>query len=425
MFLDEAKIRVQGGRGGDGIISFISNRHNPRGGPDGGNGGPGGDVVMRASFRMSTLYSFRNEPTFRGGDGAPGGRNLRQGARGKDTVIEVPVGTVVRDLATGEVIADLTTPGEEVVLARGGEGGRGNRSFTTSVRQAPRICERGLKGERKTLLLELKLIADVGIIGYPNVGKSSLISRISGKKAKVADYPFTTLVPNLGVVDVDGVHQFVAVDIPGLIDGAHAGKGLGDKFLRHVERTRLLIHMVDLAGLEGRDPLSDYARINSELREFSASLATRPQIVVGNKADLIEESAIDRAVARFAEIGVELHPISVATGAGVQALVRRTFARLEALREKSDAPPAPVVRRRVYRYHGETGFRIEREGEAFAVRGAEVEKLVKKLVLDSRDAWEYLSERLERMGVMRELHRLGCADGDLVRIGDVEFELRR
>ncbi len=424
MFLDEAKIRVQGGRGGDGVISFLSNRHNPRGGPDGGDGGPGGDVIMRASISLSTLYSFRNEPTFRGGDGAPGGRNQRRGARGKDTVIEVPVGTVVRDLATGEVIADLTVPGEEVVLARGGEGGRGNRSFTTSVRQAPRICERGLKGESRTLLLELKLIADVGIIGYPNVGKSSLISRISGKKAKVADYPFTTIVPNLGVVDVDGVHQFVAVDIPGLIDGAHAGRGLGDKFLRHVERTRLLIHMVDLAGLEGRDPLDDYARINSELAAFSPRLATRPQVVVGNKIDLIGEEKVEEMVARFAEIGVELHPISVATGVGVRGLVTRTFSRLEELREKSDAPPASTPERRIYRYHGETGFWVDREGEVFAVRGAEVEKLVKKLVLDSRDAWEYLSERLERMGVLRELHRRGCSDGDLVRIGDVEFELK-
>ncbi len=424
MFLDEAKIRVQGGRGGDGVISFLSNRHNPRGGPDGGNGGRGGDVIVRASTHISTLYSFRNEPVFRGGDGEPGGRNQRHGARGKDTVIEVPVGTVVRDLTTGEVIADLATPGEEVVLARGGEGGRGNRSFATSVRQAPRICERGLKGESRTLLLELKLIADVGIIGYPNVGKSSLISRISGKKAKVADYPFTTIVPNLGVVDVDGVHQFVAVDIPGLIDGAHAGKGLGDKFLRHVERTRLLIHMIDLAGLEGRDPIDDYARINTELAAFSPQLAARPQIVVGNKVDLIEESEVARMVTRFAEIGVELHPISVVTGAGVQTLVSRVYSRLEELKKASEAPPAPVRKRRIYRYHGETGFWVDRDGDVFAVRGAEVEKIVKKLVLDSRDAWEYLSERLEKMGVMRELHRRGCTDGDLVRIGDVEFEFK-
>ena len=425
MFLDEAKIRVQGGRGGDGVISFLSNRHNPRGGPDGGDGGPGGDVVLRASARMSTLYSFRNEPTFRGGDGGPGGRNLRHGARGKDTVVDVPAGTVVRDLTTGEIIADLAAPGKEVILARGGEGGRGNRSFTTSVRQAPRICERGLKGERRTLLLELKLIADVGIIGYPNVGKSSLISRISGKRAKVADYPFTTVVPNLGVVDVDGVHQFVAVDIPGLIDGAHAGRGLGDKFLRHVERTRLLIHMVDLAGMEGRDPVADYTRINSELQAFSERLATRPQIVVGNKIDLMSDDDVATAVARFANIGVEIHPISVATGAGVRGIVMRTFTRLDALREKSDAPPTPVMRRRVYRYHGETGFWVDRTDDAFTVHGAPVEKLVQKLVLNSRDAWEYLSERLEKMGVMHELHRHGCSDGDLVRIGDVEFELKR
>ncbi len=423
MFLDEAKIRVQGGRGGNGVISFLSNRHNPHGGPDGGNGGPGGDVIMRASARLSTLYQFRNAPTFYAGDGTPGGRNLRHGARGKDTVIDVPVGTVVRDLLTGEMIADLTAPGDEVMLARGGEGGRGNRSFTSSTRQAPHICERGLKGERRTLLLELKLIADVGIIGYPNVGKSSLISRISGKQAKVADYPFTTVVPNLGVVDVDGVHQFVAVDIPGLIDGAHAGRGLGDKFLRHVERTRLLIHMVDLASLEERDPLEDYHRINAELQAFSPRLATRPQLVVGNKIDLVDPEAVKTAVERFAAAGVELHPISVATGAGVRGLVTRTFARLEALTRRSEASPVPTPRRKVYRYHGETGFWVDREGDAFTVHGEPVEKLVKKLVLENRDAWEYLSERLTKMGVIRELHHRGCADGDRVRIGDVEFEL--
>lgn len=421
MFIDEATIRVQGGRGGNGVISFISNRHNPRGGPDGGSGGDGGSVVMRVSASLSTLYAFRNEPTFRAGDGGDGGRNTRRGARGADKVILVPVGTVVRDLASGEVLADLTAPGDEVVLVRGGEGGRGNRSFTTSVRQAPRICERGLAGERRTLHLELKLIADVGIIGYPNVGKSSLISRISGKRAKVADYPFTTLVPNLGVVDVDGKHQFVAVDIPGLIEGAHAGKGLGDRFLCHVERTRVLIHMVDLARLEGRDPLKDYRRINVELAAFSPRLAKRPQLVAGNKVDLLEEDAVEEARKRFTDAGVELLPTSVVTGRGVRELVMRTF---QTLQTASLEPAEPTHRYRVYRYHGEEGFRVEHEEGVFTVRGEAVEKLVRKLVLDSRDAWDYLSERLERMGVLRELSRRGFSNGDCLRIGDVELELR-
>ncbi len=422
MFIDEATIRVQGGRGGNGVISFVSNRHNPRGGPDGGNGGDGGSVVMRASSSLSTLWAFRNEPKFRAGDGKDGGRNARCGARGVDKLILVPVGTVVRDLSTGEVLADLATPGDEVVLARGGERGRGNRSFTTSVRQAPRICERGLIGEGRTLRLELKLTADVGIIGYPNVGKSSLISRISGKRAKVADYPFTTLSPNLGVVDVDGRHQFVAVDIPGLIEGAHAGKGLGDRFLRHVERTRVLIHMVDLAALEGRDPLKDYHRINEELAAFSKTLTERVQIVVGNKIDLLDETMIAEAKKRFAEARIEILPVSVMTGQGVRELVMRTYGILQraSVQDKAETP-----RRRVYRYRGEEGFRVDREGDVFTVRGDLVEKLVKKLPLESRDACEYLSERLERMGVLRELSRQGFANGDLVRIGEVELELER
>ena len=402
------------------MISFSSNRHNPRGGPDGGNGGDGGSVLMKASASRSTLWAFRNEPTFRGGDGTDGGRNTRCGACGADRVILVPVGTIVRDLSSGEVLADLAAPNDEVVLVSGGERGRGNRSFTTSVRQAPRICERGLKGGKRTLRLELKLTADVGIIGYPNVGKSSLISRISGKRAKVADYPFTTLVPNLGVVDVDGLHQFVAVDIPGLIEGAHTGKGLGDRFLRHVERTRVLIHVVDLATLEQRDPLEDYRRINEELAAFSETLRRRVQIVVGNKIDLLDEATIAEAKRRFADAGLEILPISVATGKGVRELILHTHNVLQTVSVNREAA-AP--RRRIYRYHGEEGFRVDREGNVFTVRGEVVEKLVKKLALDSRDACEYLSERLERMGVLRELCRQGFAEGDLVCIGGVELEL--
>lgn len=421
MFIDEATIRVQGGRGGDGVISFISNRHSRQGGPDGGNGGSGGSVVMRASSGLSTLYAFRNEPKFRAGDGKNGGKNTRRGARGADKLILVPVGTLVRDVTSGEALVDLSSPGDEVILVHGGEGGRGNRSFTTSVRQAPRICERGLKGEEKTLRLELKLIADVGIIGYPNVGKSSLISCISAKRAKVADYPFTTLVPNLGVVDVDGKYQFVAVDIPGLIEGAHAGRGLGDRFLRHVERTRVLVHMIDLAMLEGRDALEDYHHINAELAAFSEALMKRPQVVVGNKVDLLGSEEIEKSRKRFAANGVEILPISVANRRGIRELIMKVYRSLQAATVKEEEP-APL--RRVYRYHGEEGFRIDRDGNVFIVEGEAVERLVKKLNLDSHDAWEYLSERLRKMGVLRELNRRGFASGDLLRIGDVELELR-
>ncbi len=423
MFIDEATIRVRGGCGGSGVIHFVSNRHNPRGGPDGGSGGPGGAVVLRASPSQSTLYPFRHRPLFTAEDGVNGARNARQGARGGDRVVLVPVGTMVRDPETGETISDLSHPGEEIVVAQGGEGGRGNGSFVTSTRQAPRICERGLPGESRTLKLELRLIADVGIVGYPNVGKSSLISAISGVKAKVADYPFTTIAPNLGVVDVDGLHQFVAVDIPGLIEGAHEGKGLGDRFLRHVERTRLFVHMVDLAALDGRDPVEDYRRINEELGAFNPALVGRTQIVVGNKIDLIGDGDVAAVLDRFRTEGVEVHPISVATRTGLRDLVHRTYRELERLKTDADEAVALPIRRKEYRFRGETGFRVDRNDEGFVVFGVEVETLVRKLVLDSRDAMEYLSDRLERMGVMKELRKRGFSEGDTVRIGEAEFEL--
>jgi len=420
MFIDEASLRVQGGRGGDGVITFVSSRHNPRGGPDGGNGGRGGNVVLRASRSLSTLYSFRNKPHVRAEDGENGARNTRQGARGGNRFVDVPVGTVVFDHSSGELLADLAMADDEAVVACGGLGGRGNHSFTTSVRQAPRICERGLQGEERTLKLELKLIADVGIIGYPNVGKSSLICRISAKRAKVADYPFTTLVPNLGVVDVDGRHQFVAVDIPGLIEGAHRGRGLGDRFLRHVERTRILIHMVDMACLEERDPLEDVQRINRELEAFEESLARRPQLLVGNKVDLVDETEVQGSVKRFADAGLELLPVSVATGRGVRELVVAAHRLLEAIPPQEAIRP---IRRRVYRYDGgENGYRIDRQGDTFVVRGEAVERMARRLVLESRDARAYLSARLERMGVLGELVRHGVSSGDRIRIGDVELE---
>ena len=405
------------------MIHFISNRHNPRGGPDGGSGGPGGAVILQASPSISTLYSFRNRPLFAADDGGNGARNSRQGARGEDRIVLVPIGTLVRDPAFGETICDLAQAGDEIVVAQGGEGGRGNGSFVTSTRQAPRICERGLPGDSRTLRLELKLIADVGIIGYPNVGKSSLISAISGKKAKVADYPFTTIVPNLGVVDVDGRRQFVAVDIPGLIDGAHEGKGLGDRFLRHVERTRLFVHIVDLAALDGRDPVTDRRRINAELGAFNSALAERPQIVAGNKIDLLSGDEVARARDRFLKEGTEIVPISVATRAGLQELVLRVHRELEKLKGEDADPVALPPRRKVYRFRGETGFSVNRDEEGLVVTGDVVENLVRKLVLDSRDAMEYLSDRLEKMGVIKELRKRGFAAGDTVRIGDAEFEL--
>jgi GTP-binding protein len=422
MFIDEATIRVRGGRGGNGVIHFASSPHNPRGGPDGGNAGDGGSVLLEASSSVATLYRFRNRPLFAADNGVDGARNNKRGATGEDLIVHVPVGTVIRDATTRHVLADLSRAGDQMLVAKGGEGGRGNNSFTTSTRQAPRICERGLGGEARTLRLELKLIADIGIIGFPNVGKSSLISAISGKRAKVADYPFTTIVPNLGVVDVDGKHQFVAVDVPGLVEGAHTGRGLGDRFLRHVERTTAFIHMIDLLPMEERDPMTDFDAINHELESFNPDLANRPQIVVGNKIDAVPEEEVARIRDRFRDRGVDLIPISVATGRGVRELVQMAYRLIQDTRV-SDEGERALVRRKVYRFEGETGFSVSREGDLLVVHGKTVENLVAKLVLDSQDAQEYLGDRLEKMGVLKELRRQGLTEGEVVRIGEIELEL--
>lgn len=422
MFIDEATIRIRGGRGGNGVIHFVSGPKNPRGGPDGGNAGDGGSVLLEASGSVSTLYRFRHRPLFEADPGGNGSRNNKHGATGADLIVLTPLGTIIKDTTSGEILADLSRAGDQMLVAEGGEGGRGNSSFTTSRRQAPRICERGLGGESRTLKLELKLIADIGIIGFPNVGKSSLISSISGKRAKIADYPFTTLVPNLGVVDVDGRNQFVAVDVPGLVEGAHEGKGLGDRFLRHVERTSAFIHMIDLAPMEERDPIDDFDAINYELASFKPHLAKRPQIVVGNKSDAVSDEDLESIQERFRERGIDLLAVSVATGDNIRTLVHRAFYLLQGVRTQEEPEMRPV-QRKIYRFEGETGFSVSKEDDVFIVSGQTVENLVKKLVLDSFDAQEYLGNRLEKMGVLKELRRQGWAKTETVRIGEIELEL--
>ena len=420
MWLDEAKIHVASGRGGDGLISFHRTRYNPRGSPDGGDGGDGGNVVLRATRSMNTLLHFQHRIHFRAEDGGPGGPGGRTGPRGKDCVILVPVGTVVRDLYTGEVLADLSQDGQEVVIARGGRGGRGNKAFTTSTRQAPRIRELGEPGEQRWLKLELRVLADVGIVGFPNVGKSSLISRVSHKKAKVAAYPFTTLVPNLGVVRVGEHESFVIADLPGLVVGAHEGKGLGDRFLKHATRARLLLHMVDLARVEGRDPLEDYFALRQEIEAWD-ELAGKPEVVVGNKIDLLSPGQVAKEVQRFRERGIELHPISAVRGDGVRELIGLLARSLQEMPKGGEEESRP--KRRVWELTPSgSAFEVTKEGDTFVVKGGEVERLVSRLDLSTRDAQEYLMERLERLGVMAALRRQGLSQGDTVRIGGVELE---
>lgn len=419
MGFDEAVIHVAGGRGGDGLISFARTRQNPKGTPDGGRGGDGGNVILRASRSVNTFAHFHQQVHFRAEDGGPGGPNNCQGKRGEDLVLLVPVGTVVRDLHTGEVLADLVEEGQEVVVAQGGRGGRGNKAFTTATRRAPRIREFGEPGEARWLRLELRLLADVGIIGFPNVGKSSLLSRVSDKKPKVAAYPFTTLTPNLGVVRVDELSSFVMADLPGLIEGAHEGRGLGDRFLRHATRAKVLLHLVDLARVEGRDPLSDYFAIRRELEAWE-ELREKPEVVAGNKIDLLTPEQVQREVERFAKEGIVLHPISAHTGQGVRELIQVLWRKLQEVREEK---PPERPRYRVWRLTPEPPpFEVAEEGGQVIVRGPAVEALVRRLDLSTPDAREYLWEELERLGVVKALRKRGLGPGAPVVVGGKTLE---
>jgi GTPase len=332
-FIDEAEVQVHAGDGGRGCVSFLREKYKPHGGPNGGDGGDGGDVVLIVDPGLTTLLDFKFQPHLRAGRGEHGRGKQQYGKCGADHEVRVPPGTLVYDADSGDLLADLQQPGARCVAARGGRGGKGNMHFATPTNQAPRYAQPGLPGEERRLRLELQLMADVGLVGYPNAGKSTLISRVSAARPRVADYPFTTLVPHLGVVRFDDAGSFVLADIPGLIDGAHRGRGLGDRFLRHLSRTRLLIHLLDAGGLAGREPLADYDAINRELAAFDASLAAKPQIVVANKLDLAEGRAAFPALhAGFAARGVALWGISAATGEGVEALMREAGRRWRALR---------------------------------------------------------------------------------------------
>jgi GTPase len=330
MFVDEIDVFVKGGDGGAGCISFRREKYVPRGGPDGGDGGEGGSVWLEADPALNTLLDFHYKRHYQAGRGVHGKGANRHGAKGEDLVLRVPIGTAVTDRATGELLGDLTTPGERLLAAAGERGGRGNARFATSTNRAPRQADLGRVAEGRWLHLELKLLADVGVVGFPNAGKSTLVSRVSAATPKIADYPFTTLAPTLGIVRADDEHTFVIADLPGLIPGAAEGKGLGHQFLRHTERTRLLLHVLDLDPQTGRDPLEDFEVINEELRRYSAELAERPQIVVANKADIPESAERRRRIEEMcARTGLPLFVVSAATGAGLRELVRGVAGRLQ------------------------------------------------------------------------------------------------
>lgn len=423
MFRDGARIHVKAGDGGDGVVSFRREKYVPMGGPDGGDGGRGGDVILQVEPGLRTLIDFRYKTHYRAENGRHGQGANRHGKRGEDLIVKVPPGTAVKDEATGEYIADLVEPEETVVVARGGRGGRGNARFKTPTRQAPRFAEKGEPGEERWLILELRLIADAGLVGFPNAGKSTLLSRISAARPKVASYPFTTLEPNLGVVYVGEGESFVAADIPGLIEGAHAGVGLGHDFLRHVERTRVLIHVVDASGLEGRDPVDDFRTINEELRLYQPALLDRPQLVAANKVDLAEARAnLPRLREAVEAAGFRLFPISAASGEGVDALVYAAWELLQ------DAPrPEPVrinpavLSARSMRAPLED-YTVRREGDVFVVEGEGLSRLFARLDLANYEAIRFLQKVFSDIGLNDALRREGVQDGDVVRVAGYEFE---
>ncbi len=419
MLLDEAEIEVQGGDGGNGMVSFRREKFVPRGGPNGGTGGNGGSVVLQVDAGTSTLSHFQHKRHFVAGRGGHGGPSNRQGARGSDVIVPVPPGTIARDLDSGEILADMVVAGQELVVARGGSGGRGNTAFKGPTNQAPRFAEKGEPGEARRLGLELKLLADVGLLGMPNAGKSTFLSRITSARPKVADYPFTTLEPNLGVVEV-GYTAIVVADIPGLIEGASEGAGLGHKFLRHVERTRLLVHLLDGAG---DDPVGALRTLNAELAAFSQRLAERPQIVVINKIDLPDTvAALPRLRNALRRGGAaRVLTMSALTGSGTRQVVDAITAALATLpEEEPDAGELPVLRPledddafTVYRVVGE---------EACRIKGRRLERAAAMTDFSNDEAVDRFHRILEAMGVTERLRALGIADGQTVRIGDTEFE---
>ncbi|MBD7969829.1 GTPase ObgE [Paenibacillus gallinarum] len=428
MFVDKAKIYVKGGDGGDGLVSFRREKYVPEGGPAGGDGGRGGSVIFRVDEGLRTLMDFRYQRHFKAKRGEKGRNKSQHGANAEDMIVRIPPGTVVTDEDTGEILADLTRHGQQVVIARGGRGGRGNIRFATANNPAPELAENGEEGQERYIVLEMKVMADVGLVGFPSVGKSTLLSVVSGAKPKIGAYHFTTITPNLGVVEVGEGRSFVMADLPGLIEGASEGIGLGHEFLRHVERTRVIIHVVDMSGSEGRDPFEDWIKINDELRQYNEKLMSRPQIVAANKMDMPEsEENLATFVKKVKEVrpDIEIMPISSLTRQGIKELLYKAADLLDAIPEELVVEEvAEVSERKVYKLEKaeDEGFTIVRENEMFVVHSAKIERMMKRMQLNSHEAIMKLARTLRYMGVDDELRKRGAKDGTIVRISDFEFE---
>lgn len=425
MFIDTAKIFVKSGDGGYGCISFRREKYVPLGGPDGGDGGRGGDVVFKVDTNITTLLDFKYKKKFVADKGTNGEGSKCYGKDGSKLIIKVPMGTIIRDIETNKIMADLSHSDDEFVVCRGGKGGKGNVKFATPTRQAPNFAEPGMPGEERWVGLELKLLADVGLLGFPNVGKSTFLSVVTKAKPKIANYHFTTLKPNLGVVAVKGIEPFVMADIPGIIEGASEGVGLGIDFLRHIERTRLLIHVVDISGLEGRDPIEDFKKINEELKKYNVKLWDRPQIVVANKCDMLyDESVYENFKKAVQEMGYnKVFKMSAATSQGIEAVMQEASKLLKEipltdLEIADDERFIPEEKRFTY-----TINEVEEDGlKVFVVEGTFVDRLLLAVNVNEPDSLRYFHKVLKNKGIFDELREMGIEDGDVVRVNDFEFE---
>lgn len=424
MFADRAKIFIRSGKGGDGHVSFRRELYVPNGGPDGGDGGRGGDVIFEVDEGLNTLQDYRHRKKFAAKDGEPGGKRKCHGADADDIVLRVPEGTVIKEAESGKVIADMSGENRRQIILKGGKGGLGNQHFATATMQIPKYAQPGQPAQELWVNLELKVIADVGLVGFPNVGKSTFLSRVTNARPKIANYHFTTLNPNLGVVDIPGAKGFVIADIPGLIEGASEGVGLGHEFLRHIERTKLIIHVVDAAGTEGRDPVEDIYKINAELEAYNPEIAARPQIIAANKIDAVYsegEAPVERLKKEFEPKGMKVFPISGVTGEGIKELLYEVSALLDQMDDQ------PVIFQQEYfpeeeLIHADLPYTVVKEDDMYVVEGPKIEKMLGYTNLDSEKGFQFFQKFLKDTGILDELEAAGIQEGDTVKMYGLQFD---
>lgn len=419
MFIDVAKIYIKAGNGGNGHVSFRREKYVPAGGPNGGDGGKGGNIIFEVDQGLLTLMDFRYKRKYIAPDGEAGGASNRTGRDGENLTVKVPAGTIVKDEKTGRILADLTESGQKEIILKGGHGGKGNQNFATPTRQAPNFAKPGIVGDEVNIILELKLLADVGLIGYPSVGKSTILSMVTAAKPKIADYHFTTLSPNLGVVGNEFGKSFIIADIPGLIEGAHEGIGLGHEFLRHVERTRILVHVVDISGLEGREPIEDFDKINNELELYSPKLKKKYQVVAANKMDIPEaKENYNKFKTEVESRGYEVFPISAATRSGLNELFSFVAGKLTMIPIEEELIEEIIE----YTEVKEEPFTVRIEGGTYIVEGKWVQKIINSTNFNDHDSLNYFQRSLKNKGLIEELVKMGIKEGDNVKIYDIEFD---